>query len=383
MAEMTSQLVMENEEGKVVRFFPWRHDEAVVIHRGDNKRVEIHPDVEALTVNKIPFTLIRKINRQELAQQSVAMAGVGTLKLVSRIAEVQRNVEHAEENETRMWWRSLGVAFIMIGGFIAAAINAPLSTPKLQQELRQHVIKIVKNAPKKVEQQVVAQAMTSQNTTKAEPTPTKTATSVQRMGALGVLGRLSKSKQYGGVNLGAVKTSPGPGLGGGTAGSGGVQTSLYGKGIVAAPLGAGGNINGAGGYGTKGKGGGQDGYGEMTLIGSSGSAPVPLGREAIIQGGLDRDMIAAVIQKNMGQIRFCYEQGLQGDPKLAGRVAVDFVIDGNGLVKIAGIGSTTLNSKSVEDCILLRLKSWKFPLPEGGVDVKVSYPFMLRRLGRG
>jgi outer membrane biosynthesis protein TonB len=119
------------------------------------------------------------------------------------------------------------------------------------------------------------------------------------------------------------------------------------------------------------------------MIGSSGGAPVPLGREAIIQGGLDSEMISAVIQKNMGQVRFCYEQGLQGDPKLSGRVAINFIIGTSGLVKIADIGSTSLNSKIVEDCILLRLKSWKFPLPEGGVEVKVSYPFLLRRTGQG
>jgi hypothetical protein len=32
---------------------------------------------------------------------------------------------------------------------------------------------------------------------------------------------------------------------------------------------------------------------------------------------------------------------------------------------------------------MMRLKTWKFPLPEGGVDVKVSYPFILRRAGQG
>ena len=100
-------------------------------------------------------------------------------------------------------------------------------------------------------------------------------------------------------------------------------------------------------------------------------------------GGLDRDAIAAVVARNMGQIRFCYEQALQGEPGLNGRVAVDFTIGGNGLVKMAGIENSTLGSKIVEDCILARLKSWKFPLPENGVDVKVSYPFVLRRAGQG
>ena len=193
-------------------------------------------------------------------------------------------------------------------------------------------------------------------------------------------GSSKNSKQKGGVNLGQVKTTAGPGLGG-TAGSGGVQTSLYGRGLVAAPVGKGGNIKGGGGYGTKGKGGGKAGYGKLSLVGSAGNAPIPLGKEAIVQGGLDRDLISAVIERNKGQITFCYEQGLQGDPTLGGRVAVNFEIGSNGRVRTAGILNTTLHSSMVENCIIRRLKSWKFPLPEGGVNVKVSYPFLLRRRG--
>jgi hypothetical protein len=62
---------------------------------------------------------------------------------------------------------------------------------------------------------------------------------------------------------------------------------------------------------------------------------------------------------------------------------MDFVIGGNGQVKMANVGTTTLNSKQIEECVLLRLKSWKFPLPSGGVDVKVSYPFLFNRTGNG
>jgi hypothetical protein len=98
---------------------------------------------------------------------------------------------------------------------------------------------------------------------------------------------------------------------------------------------------------------------------------------------LDRDQIAAVINKNLGQVRFCYEQGLQGDPNLNGRVAIAFTIGGNGAVKAANVDNSTMNSKAIEDCITMRLKTWQFPLPQGGVDVKVTYPFVLRRAGQG
>jgi hypothetical protein len=170
---------------------------------------------------------------------------------------------------------------------------------------------------------------------------------------------------------------------GGTGGSGGVQTSLYGKGITSAALGPGANISGGGGYGTKGKGGGQAGYGSLSLVGSAGGMPVPLGAEAEIAQGLDRSAIDEVIRRNLGQVRFCYEQALQGAPSLSGRVAMGFVIGGNGLVKTADVENSTMANKGVEDCISMRLKTWKFPLPQGGVDVKVTYPFVLRRQGQG
>jgi hypothetical protein len=62
-------------------------------------------------------------------------------------------------------------------------------------------------------------------------------------------------------------------------------------------------------------------------------------------------------------------------------VVANWNINGQGVVTDPGIGGTTLNSKAVEDCILMRLRSWKFPLPQGGVSVKVSYPFVLKRVG--
>jgi hypothetical protein len=121
----------------------------------------------------------------------------------------------------------------------------------------------------------------------------------------------------------------------------------------------------------------------MSLTGAAGNSAIPLDNEATVDTGLERDMIKAVIDRNQGQVRFCYEQGLQQNPGLNGRVAVGFTIGGNGAVKIANIDSTTINSKVIEDCIVMRLKTWKFPLPQGGVDVKVSYPFVLRRAGQG
>ena len=377
------KLVLENHDGQVARTFAWNKQDAVIIRRLDTRRVEIYPSTDVLTANEIKFEELGNLTHERLLHAPLQINAATRLRLIDEVGPVATNVKPLGDDR-RMWHTSLIGMLLVLIGIVSFLVTRPPITAKQEAELKQELVQIVKHIP--VPKPVVHTAPTVTNETRevekqVVKTTVKTA-SIKRMGALAVLGSLSKSKQRGGVDLGAVNTTAGPGLGG-NAGSGGVQTSLYGRGLVAAPVGAGGNLQGGGGYGTKGKGGGQAGYGKLSLVGSAGTDPIPLGREAIVEGGLDRELISDVINKNIGQIRFCYEQGLQGTPSLGGRVAVNFVINGNGHISSAGIENTTLNSKIVEDCILMRLRSWKFPLPSGGVDVKVSYPFVLRRTGQG
>lgn len=377
---------LENLEGVHVRTLAVPEtdsDTLSVVRRYDTKRIELVTSTSPLESKKVRYDLLGTFKREGLANGQVQIEGVGRLVEIASGSTVPviRN-ESVSLDSGRDWKRALAGVFVAMSVLMGGLLSIPQPEKFLEEEIKQQVVQIVKTVkvkPVPVQANVVDSRVSA---VRENVTPTTKTASIKRMGALAVFGSMKSGSQKGGVNLGAVNTTAGPGLGG-TAGSGGVQTSIYGKGLVAAPLGAGGNMQGGGGYGTKGKGGGQAGYGQISLVGSAGTAPIPLGREAIIGGGLDRDLIADVINRNLGQVRFCYEQGLQGDPALAGRVAVDFVIGGNGQVKAASVGSTTLNSKIVEDCILLRLKTWKFPLPEGGADVKVSYPFALRRTGQG
>lgn len=376
---MDTQLVLQDNEGTTVRTFSWDKKPARVIRRSDTGRLEVRKEVESLEQRRIDFEDLGEISAEQLLMNSFSVGALGHLKLVIEVGPLAGNIKESKESK-KQWYITIAAVFLMLVVVIGIIRMAPKETPKIQEELKQHLVQIVKHI-KKPEPVRLQNTMNRQQEDVVKTIHQKSK-SIQRMGALSALGSLSNSKQKGGLDLSATQTTTGPGLGG-TQGSGGVQTSLYAKGMVSAPLGAGGNVQGAGGYGTKGKGGGQAGYGKLSLTGSSGAMPIPLGQEASVARGLDKDMIAAVIQKNMGQIRFCYEQGLQSDVKLSGRVAIDFTIGGNGLVKAASIESTTLNSKMIEDCMVMRLKTWQFPLPEGGVDVKVSYPFVLRRSGQG
>lgn len=373
------KLILEDRAGQGVRAFRLRGERGVAVFRTDNRRLEIWPDENFGVENQIPYDKIAEISDSK----DIPLGDFGRLRFVDFIeTTVEDPAPTAASNRT--WWVVLAAFFVAVNVTVFGLQKLIPESRVTEQEKQEQVVQIVKKIELQKPKAVPLQATMS--SVQKPPTPTDTmkprdlSKNVRRLGALGVLGSMNAGKQKGGLNLGAVQTSAGPGLGG-SAGSGGAQTSLYAKGIISAPLGAGGNLQGAGGYGTKGKGGGQAGYGSLSLIGSAGTSTVPLGQEAIIEGGLDRDLIAQVVQRNMGQIRFCYEQGLQMEPGLAGRVVANWTINGQGAVVEPGIGGTTLNAKSVEDCITMRLRSWKFPLPQGGVSVKVSYPFVLKRVG--
>lgn len=134
------------------------------------------------------------------------------------------------------------------------------------------------------------------------------------------------------------------------------------------------------GVSTAGRGGGHGtgGLGALTS-GATGSAGVGLIEdESEIVGGLDRDVIAQYIKTQLGQILYCYERQLSAHPEMEGKVSVRFVISGTGKVEEQKIGDTTLKNATVEGCILNRVAQWKFPTPQGGTKVVVTYPFLFK-----
>jgi outer membrane biosynthesis protein TonB len=101
-----------------------------------------------------------------------------------------------------------------------------------------------------------------------------------------------------------------------------------------------------------------------------------------VEEGLTKDEVGAVIHKHLSEIRYCYETALMRTSELEGKMLAAFVIGAGGQVRTSSVKNTTLNDARLEDCILRRLNSWKFPKPKGGVDVPVTYPFVFKTLGR-
>ena len=131
---------------------------------------------------------------------------------------------------------------------------------------------------------------------------------------------------------------------------------------------------------TAGRGGGKNASGMGGLAaGGTGSGGVGLiEEEGEITGGLDREVIAQYIKSKLGQILYCYERQLSANPDLFGKVAVKFTIASTGSVEQQLIGDTTLKNATVEGCILNKVATWKFPAPQGGTRVLVTYPFLFK-----
>jgi outer membrane biosynthesis protein TonB len=215
----------------------------------------------------------------------------------------------------------------------------------------------------------------------ANPKAAAALTSIRSSGLNSLIGKIAKRAAKQGIFVGAAGVSPDK------AGSG---RALYSTGTT---LGTGGGVAAKegptyrlGGVATSGKGGGVGGgnlRAGTALAGNgvgTGEIVASIDEETVIDGGLDRDAIAEVIKRNIGQIRYCYERQLSSNPDLYGKVMVKFTIGASGDVSEPGIASTTLKSAMVEGCIMRRLASWKFPLPKGGTQVRVTYPFLFKAL---
>ena len=125
-------------------------------------------------------------------------------------------------------------------------------------------------------------------------------------------------------------------------------------------------------------GGSASGMGGLAAGGTGSGGVGLIEEEGEITGGLDREIIAQYIKSKLGQILYCYERQLSAKPDLFGKVAVKFTIGPSGQVEQQLIGDTTLKNATVEGCILNRVAAWKFPAPQGGTRVLVTYPFLFK-----
>jgi hypothetical protein len=153
-----------------------------------------------------------------------------------------------------------------------------------------------------------------------------------------------------------------------------------GRGAKGIGLGGGGTSLEVGGLSTKGKGGGQSGFG-LGSSGKKGDADVSYSAEDVeVRDGLTREEIERVVKAHQDDIEQCYEQALiDAGTGVGGRLKVGWFVnkDGNAenVVQISGIA----NGSGLFRCLAAKIVTWQFPKPRGGSGAQVSWPWVFRK----
>jgi len=205
---------------------------------------------------------------------------------------------------------------------------------------------------------------------------------IKHVGLLGAVARLGvKDGSSNVLGPGGFGTGINDAVGGLKTGAGmGDQHGFGGLGERGSGPGAGGTGLGLGGLGTKGKGRGPPG-GTADLGGLQKEIVKVVPGKTIVVGGLSKDVIYKVVKSHEREIQYCYEQELNARPDLAGKVAVVWTIGPDGGVTDASVTETSLGADRAEQCMLTKIRRWKFPEVPGGGIVTVTFPWVFKPAG--
>jgi outer membrane biosynthesis protein TonB len=98
-------------------------------------------------------------------------------------------------------------------------------------------------------------------------------------------------------------------------------------------------------------------------------------RPDIEDGALDPSSVARRIRRKKRAFQSCYERELKRNPSLKGKLVLEVTVGGNGRVNDVSVDSNGLNNQ-VANCIKSKMRSIRFPKPEGGEEATFTYPFI-------
>jgi hypothetical protein len=207
---------------------------------------------------------------------------------------------------------------------------------------------------------------------KAAERRARLAAQVAKMGALKILGAKGKGP---GTTQDLLKSGdPGTGADKAFKGVGGVSTTGKGRGGLA---GKGGSKRGGKSVGIGGLGGRVSGPGKVAtggkVVEKVPKAVVKKSGRTKIDGTLKASAVARVLRRGMRALKSCYQRALKRNPKLSGKIAVILTIGSTGKVSRVEIDKDTVGDGAVTSCIKSFAKRWRFPPPEDGDSVEVSF----------
>lgn len=135
---------------------------------------------------------------------------------------------------------------------------------------------------------------------------------------------------------------------------------------------------GIAGINSKGRAGGQTGYGGNDGLGDKGRMSIinVEGNSGEFVSTIDKEAIKRIIQRNKNAIKSCYDVELTRNPNIAGKIVLEWeIVDGGRMVN-PKVKSSDVASKSLGNCIISRLRVLKFPDPGPNEIAQVAFPFV-------
>jgi len=98
------------------------------------------------------------------------------------------------------------------------------------------------------------------------------------------------------------------------------------------------------------------------------------------KGGRSKVSILEVVQQRMGTLLYIYQTRLRINPRLSGKIVVEFSINGFGEVISTKVLESTVNDSELEKAVVNQVKGWKFGQIDNRSDVTtITYPFEFSR----
>lgn len=98
--------------------------------------------------------------------------------------------------------------------------------------------------------------------------------------------------------------------------------------------------------------------------------------------GYDEGAIRRAVRSHMGELRKCYEDGLQKDNNLQGKIVLSWAITDQGESK--DVATVSGINKNLDECFVRSVQKWKLaPAPKGNTHTVKNFTFALTKLPNG
>jgi Ca-activated chloride channel family protein len=99
-----------------------------------------------------------------------------------------------------------------------------------------------------------------------------------------------------------------------------------------------------------------------------------------VSGGVSRASVQNVVKKNIKEIQVCYQQALQKQPGVRGKLVVKLAVDASGLVTQVSLVANPFNDQALAACLTQKLKQWRFANVRTPGEATITYELGVPRI---